>query len=566
MSAMKIKLIREAIDMTRSRAAQFGVSAGVNLDKKIDFTVSNIYFETNPPSCEDTLPPHKWVYVDLLDKKTGSVNKIIIRKKNHKDYYECPIYVLNSLAGKEKEEESDSQKKEDASQYVKIREKNLEISYLKDLVKFMKGKKLPSSGEKLYDEYPPLEKAIYSIVENRLNHISYSDYDEIEKEPTVSKYKEKYNYSISSTAGKVYPIPKSVDGKTVSGYENVTSPPNPKRKHPITHKIKPHKGIDIGIPTGTPVLAIASGKIHFVRENSSSAGKYIIVKHDENLIGNSNKKYFYTVYMHLSEIILDPGDIVRPGDMIGLSGNTGRSTSPHLHFSLVSTNNSNYTNGDSEGITDASVYSSLFNRIEKVDLNKKSSIKSRSYSGSVNDIKLTESEVSKLNKSVGKKLSKGTDFADTYGIIFAKACAGTPIFPSVKLAQFALETGYGKSVMGNAKAMFGIKATSSWKGKTITVSTTEEDRDTGRTYKIKSKFRAYDSYLDSIKDHNRLLLTASHYQVVRDAKTPEAQCQALEGGTDGRGRMAYATDSQYAEKLMSIINQKNLKQFDNLKF
>lgn len=138
------------------------------------------------------------------------------------------------------------------------------------------------------------------------------------------------------------------------------------------------------------------------------------------------------------------------------------------------------------------------------------------------------------------------------------ACYGTPILPSVTMAQAALETGWGKATVGSANNLFGIKATGSpneyWDGSYVTAGT-KEDYGSGQV-NVTSKFRKYKSTEDSIRDHNRLLMTAARYAPVRNATTAEAQALALQS-------CGYATAQNYANSLISIIRQHNLTSLDN---
>ena len=87
----------------------------------------------------------------------------------------------------------------------------------------------------------------------------------------------------------------------------------------------PHNGLDIAVPTGTPVKAMADGKVLLSADNFYYAGNFIIIDHGLGL--NS-------MYLHLSESLVKEGQIVKKGDMIGKVGTTGRSTGPHLHWSV----------------------------------------------------------------------------------------------------------------------------------------------------------------------------------------------------------------------------------------
>lgn len=151
-------------------------------------------------------------------------------------------------------------------------------------------------------------------------------------------------------------------------------------------------------------------------------------------------------------------------------------------------------------------------------------------------------------------------FIDKYGPEAQKATAGTVLFPSVMLAQAILESDNGNSSLTRqAFNFFGIKANSSWinAGKPFIEKTTTEYVN-GEPIKIVDKFRRYASPVDSFKDRNNFLLTNSRYTKagVFTSKTPEAQAKALQ--TAG-----YATDPNYANLLISLINTNNLKRFDS---
>jgi flagellum-specific peptidoglycan hydrolase FlgJ len=152
------------------------------------------------------------------------------------------------------------------------------------------------------------------------------------------------------------------------------------------------------------------------------------------------------------------------------------------------------------------------------------------------------------------------EFFKKFGGDFILATNGTRLFPSVKAAQAALETGYGKSTVGGANNMFGIKATGSttpyWDGSVYNASTKEVAN--GVTYTTTSGFRAYKTLTDSIRDHSHLLTTLSRYKPVLAATTPEDQARALQSA-------GYATDPGYAAKLISIINMHGLKELDKKK-
>lgn len=104
----------------------------------------------------------------------------------------------------------------------------------------------------------------------------------------------------------------------------VSSNFNPRRLNPVTGRIAPHKGVDFALPVGTPVLAVGDGEV-IVSKRSGGAGNYVAIRHG---------RQYMTRYMHMKKLLVKPGEKVKRGERIGLSGSTGRSTGPHLHFEI----------------------------------------------------------------------------------------------------------------------------------------------------------------------------------------------------------------------------------------
>ncbi len=101
-----------------------------------------------------------------------------------------------------------------------------------------------------------------------------------------------------------------------------------KRQNPFGFNKEFHNGIDFAGTIGDPVIATATGTVTHAGWGVGY-GKYVKVDH-----GNG----YVSLYAHLSEISVEWGDEVEPGDEVGLLGNTGRSTAPHLHYSIFEDN------------------------------------------------------------------------------------------------------------------------------------------------------------------------------------------------------------------------------------
>lgn len=95
------------------------------------------------------------------------------------------------------------------------------------------------------------------------------------------------------------------------------------RLHPVLGESRFHSGTDLGAPFGTPVLAAFSGKVA-VADFMGGYGLAVVLQHQ-----NGSEE---TLYGHLSEIFVKPGEEIKQGEVIGRVGSTGLSTGPHLHF------------------------------------------------------------------------------------------------------------------------------------------------------------------------------------------------------------------------------------------
>ncbi|RJO67168.1 MAG: hypothetical protein C4523_10180 [Myxococcales bacterium] len=96
------------------------------------------------------------------------------------------------------------------------------------------------------------------------------------------------------------------------------------RTDPFSDELTMHEGVDLAMPVGRRVHASLSGTVSFAGEKGGY-GKLVVVDHPNG---------YQTVYGHLDSIEVEPGERVRQGQAIARSGETGRSTGPHLHFEI----------------------------------------------------------------------------------------------------------------------------------------------------------------------------------------------------------------------------------------
>ena len=151
-----------------------------------------------------------------------------------------------------------------------------------------------------------------------------------------------------------------------------------------------------------------------------------------------------------------------------------------------------------------------------------------------------------------KAFSSADEFVNTMLPMAEEAAARIGVDPRYLVAQAALETGWGKSVMraqdgSSSHNLFGIKAGSSWKGDSARAITSEFRN--GEMVRETAQFRSYDSYKDSFHDLVTLLQTNNRYQdVVKSADNPEQFVRELQ-------KAGYATDPDYASKISQIARQ-----------
>lgn len=167
-----------------------------------------------------------------------------------------------------------------------------------------------------------------------LQTFGHEGFEELKQTSPVVKKQRRNTISqilASGIAASVFMMVFAVDAQeppTISPldhYKRITSNFG-ERYNPLKNKQDFHKGIDFAAEVGTPVQSTAAGTVISVQEKLSGYGYKIEVEHSEG---------FVTRYAHLSEIKVTEGELVTLGQIIGLSGNTGFSTAPHLHYEVI---------------------------------------------------------------------------------------------------------------------------------------------------------------------------------------------------------------------------------------
>lgn len=159
-------------------------------------------------------------------------------------------------------------------------------------------------------------------------------YDEIIKDSIeIAEPDDEYDNSFSDTSNKACsstPIKVTGQYKISSAYGGR----NPIEINGVLTSSS-HNGVDLAYPKGTPIYAVASGKVTIASFQANGCGNYVEIGHDSN---DDGKYESYSVYCHMDKYIVSLGQTVGCGETIGYVGSTGASTGYHLHFGLRNEN------------------------------------------------------------------------------------------------------------------------------------------------------------------------------------------------------------------------------------
>lgn len=181
------------------------------------------------------------------------------------------------------------------------------------------------------------EKQIEDLLEQERQRIEEQRRKEEEKKRKEEEERRKQEQNGQTEPGQSQPGDQDNNGPDTGDHEGGSSdfrwPLNVKgvitsrfggRESPTEGASSNHKGVDIGVPSGTEVLAAASGTV-VTSSYQAAAGNYIMIYHGDST---------YTVYMHCSKLAVSVDQKVTKGQVIAYSGSTGVSTGPHLHFGV----------------------------------------------------------------------------------------------------------------------------------------------------------------------------------------------------------------------------------------
>ncbi|WP_060628969.1 glucosaminidase domain-containing protein [Paenibacillus peoriae] len=361
----------------------------------------------------------------------------------------------------------------------------------------------------------------------------------------------------------------------VQGLKKHVTSPYGVRTHPITKKKTLHSGIDIGVPEGTPVQSATAGTVETVKfpmpsdpATTQNAGIFIVIS---NPVPELNVK---TRYLHLSQVFVNPGDTVVPGQIIGLSGNTGRSTGAHLHFEIIPEGKKAvdplpYINNVSD-VLDISTKAAME---QNVHINLPASSDARNYESPqmlyISQVILGDKKSGGGSTGAGEGpgvpyipglpipnvpgIENMNPFIQRYASLAIQEQKRTGIYASVILAQAGVESTFGRNTI--CYNLYGIKADSRWKGPTCSGKTEEQEKN-GKKKNIVAPFRKYSSFEESIIDHSNFLLQNPRYKNALSQKNPYDMARGI-------SRAGYGTSLDYERLFISVMNDNHLTIFDN---
>ena len=282
---------------------------------------------------------------------------------------------------------------------------------------------------------------------------------------------------------------------------HVTSPYG-KRKDPFTGKASHHCGIDLKA-RNEEVKAMFDGYVESIGQDSRS-GRYIVLRHGNYLIS----------YCHLSQVSAREGEELLAGDVVGITGNTGRSTGEHLHITCR-------LNGE---------------RIDPYIV--------------LLEIRKIRKECQEALRSDTLPIPSKQFFIEQYAPIAIEQQQKYGIPASVTLAQMALESKWGTSKMAvNDHNYFGIKASRRWLEAGRPYSLYDDD-------KKNEKFCVFGDVIESIEYHSSLLMS-ERYKPCRSFPSDDWYHWLVSIKACG-----YATSNRYVQECTRIIKDYRLYRYD----
>lgn len=219
-------------------------------------------------------------------------------------------------------------------------------------------------------------------------------------------------YSFSWTSERLNPYRIKIDSMPDSVHIDCRDFVYPLSSNRITsnfgmRRYRYHYGIDLGVTIGDTIRASFGGKIRIINYEAKGYGHYIVIRHDNGL---------ETIYAHLSGVLVTINQQVKAGDPIGLAGNTGHSTGPHLHYEIRFLGNA-------------------FNPTKLIDFTKKE-LYTKEYCIVKKDTYSHKKELNSIAQARYHKVRSGNTLSSIsrrYGVSVKQLCKLNKIRPTTKL-------------------------------------------------------------------------------------------------------------------------------------
>jgi murein DD-endopeptidase MepM/ murein hydrolase activator NlpD len=291
-----------------------------NLNGKKAYEIISIVKDSFPTSVRFKRP-----YVCLRSKDKYNKLQYLIYQPNRLDYYLVDLtdsivgykksrpltYKIKTIAGKLSGSLASTLKNQNID--AALSKKLMKVyAWSIDFFRLKKGDKFALSfteryiNDTLYDGVDSLRAAFFEYKGEKLYAFPF----QINENSKVDYYNEE---------GKAL---KNYFLKAPLKFIKITSKFSKNRFHPVQLKWKPHKGTDYAAPTGTPIMATATGVVEMAGFTAGN-GNFVKIKHDNT---------YATQYLHMSKILVKRGQRVKQGDIIGKVGSTGLASGPHVCY------------------------------------------------------------------------------------------------------------------------------------------------------------------------------------------------------------------------------------------
>lgn len=306
--------------------------------KKKDIEGAQIELDEAQAECDRKYEETKEHIKYMYEKRSVTYLDVIFSSEGIQDLYNKTEYV-NSLAKYDsdqiKEYAQIKEKVKEKKEHLQDEEKSLE-----EMETQMVGARDEVAGRK--DEVKEKEAGVKTLIEAKEQEINAYEADITSKEAQIKEYQDmiaaqdavikSLEAAIAASRAQLSEGEEGQGPRTYDGGQFAFPAPSytrisddyGNRIHPTLGVKQFHNGVDLAAPNGSPILAAYDGEV-IAADYSSTMGNYIMIDHGGGL---------FTIYMHSSSLLVSKGATVSRGQKIALVGSTGRSTGPHLHFSV----------------------------------------------------------------------------------------------------------------------------------------------------------------------------------------------------------------------------------------